>query len=87
MAHAYRVVILRRAVKELKAVGHLKDRSALAARIAGLADDPRPAGCAKLEGMEAYRVRQGDYRILYTVNDREVVVEVIRVGHRSDVYR
>ncbi len=52
-----------------------------------LADDPRPPGCTKLSGQEAYRVRQGEHRIIYTVADEVLVVEVVKVGNRRDVYR
>ncbi|BBL71926.1 hypothetical protein MoryE10_25320 [Methylogaea oryzae] len=57
------------------------------ARIEALQNDPRPAGAEKLSAQERYRLRQGNYRILYTVADAEVVVEVVKVGHRRDVYR
>ena len=56
-------------------------------RIEGLRDDPRPAGCEKLSGQELYRVRQGVYRIVYSIDDVHVFVEVIKVGHRSAAYR
>lgn len=56
-------------------------------RIEGLRDDPRPIGCEKLSGLERYRIRQGNYRILYSIFDMEVVVEIVKVGHRKDVYR
>ncbi len=57
-------------------------------RIEALRDDPRSPGCEKLAGAgELYRVRQGVYRIVYTIDDDRVVVEVIRVGHRGEVYR
>lgn len=85
MAH-YSVLIVRSAAKELEAVP-LKDRRRLVQRIRALADDPRPPGCQKLSGEEKYRVRQGDYRILYEIVDDTLVVTVIRVGHRRDVYR
>lgn len=57
------------------------------ARMEGLRDDPRAPGCEKLSGAELYRVRQGVYRIVYEIHDERIVVEVIRVGHRSEVYR
>jgi mRNA interferase RelE/StbE len=57
------------------------------ARIETLRDDPRPPGSEKLSAQERYRLRQGDYRILYTVSDAERTVEVVKVGHRRDVYR
>ncbi len=56
-------------------------------RIDSLRDDPRPFGCEKLSAQERYRIRQGDYRILYEILDLEVVVEVVKVGHRREVYR
>ncbi|ADJ26721.1 plasmid stabilization system [Dehalogenimonas lykanthroporepellens BL-DC-9] len=56
-------------------------------RISALAEDPRPPGCEKLVGQERYRVRQGRYRIVYSIQDRELTVWIVRVGHRKDVYR
>lgn len=56
-------------------------------RIESLRDEPRPAGCEKLTGRELYRIRQGVYRVVYSVDDDRVVIEVIKVGHRRDVYR
>ena len=56
-------------------------------RIESLRDDPRPAGSQKLSGAEKYRIRQGDYRILYSVNDAAIVVEAVKVGHRREVFR
>jgi mRNA interferase RelE/StbE len=57
------------------------------ARIDALRDEPRPAGCEKLTAQELYRVRQGVYRIVYAIDDSRVIVEVVKVGHRRDVYR
>ena len=56
-------------------------------RIEALRDDPRPAGSEKLSAQERYRIRQGNYRILYEVLDAEVIVEVVKIGHRREVYR
>jgi len=56
-------------------------------RIESLRDDPRPVGCEKLSAQERYRLRQGNYRILYEILDLEVVVEVVKIGHRREVYR
>jgi mRNA interferase RelE/StbE len=56
-------------------------------RMTALCADPRAPGCEKLGGHELYRVRQGVYRIVYSIDDAQVVVEVVRVGHRGDVYR
>jgi mRNA interferase RelE/StbE len=63
------------------------DVQRILARIDGLGDDPRPHGAEKLSAQERYRLRQGNYRILYTVSDTELIVEVVKVGHRRDVYR
>jgi len=56
-------------------------------RIRALADDPRPHGSEKLSGLERYRVRQGAYRIIYEIRDRQLVVLIVKIGHRRDVYR
>lgn len=63
------------------------DVKRILARIETLGDDPRAAGCEKLSGAELYRVRQGAYRIVYEIYDACVVVEVIRIGHRKDIYK
>ena len=55
--------------------------------ILGLERNPRPPGSQKLRGVQDYRLRVGQYRILYTIDDHERVVEIIAVGHRRDVYR
>lgn len=56
-------------------------------RIEALRDDPRPVGCEKLSAQELYRIRQGNYRILYEILDLEVIVEVVKIGHRREIYR
>jgi mRNA interferase RelE/StbE len=83
---SYKVRIKRSAAKELEAVPR-KDRRRLVVRIEGLAGNPRPAGVQKLSGEEKYRIRQGDYRILYEIVDEDLIVTVVRLGHRRDVYR
>ena len=72
--------------KDLRGIPKVDVRRILA-RIESLRDDPRAPGCEKLSGDELYRVRQGLYRIVYEIHDEWIVVEVIRVGHRSAVYR
>ncbi|MDF1563973.1 MAG: type II toxin-antitoxin system RelE/ParE family toxin [Deltaproteobacteria bacterium] len=84
---SYELKIKPSAAKELEGIGSKKDRQRIVARISSLAVDPRPPGCQKLSGSEKYRVRQGVYRILYTVDDEIVTVVVIRIAHRRDVYR
>jgi mRNA interferase RelE/StbE len=56
-------------------------------RIKGLIKNPRPSGGEKLTGQERYRVRQGHYRIVYSIQDRELTVWIVKVGHRKDIYR
>ncbi|PAP77201.1 type II toxin-antitoxin system RelE family toxin [Rubrivirga marina] len=87
MPGRYRIEVKRSAAKEIRAIGRMKDRQSVVDRIGALADDPRPPGCTKLTGRGAYRVRQGEYRIVYTVADDVLVVEVVKVGNRRDVYR
>jgi len=84
----YRLLIKPSAGKEIEAVGQKKDRQRIVNRIAALAAEPRPAGCEKLAGAEErYRLRQGQFRIVYTVDDAARTVEVVKVGHRREVYR
>jgi mRNA interferase RelE/StbE len=59
----------------------------LLTRLAALADNPRPPGSVKLAGQDAYRIRVGDYRIIYKIQDHVLLVVVIDVGHRREVYR
>ena len=82
----YRLQIKPSAVKELAAI-QLKDRKRLVARIRRLAKEPRPDGCEKLSGQDKYRVRQGHYRVLHSVDDSEPSVTIVKIGHRRDVYR
>ena len=83
---SYKLVIKRSAAKELEQL-RLKDRRRLAARIQGLSANPRPPGTEKLSGEEKYRIRQGDYRVLYVIDDGAQTVTVVSIGHRRDVYR
>ena len=84
----YRLSIKRSAARELEAVAKKADRQRLVARIEALAGDPRPPGCEKLAGhSDRYRVRQGNYRVVYSVDDAQCVVLVVKVGHRREVYR
>lgn len=84
----FEIRIGRRAAKELDRVSRKKDRQAIAERILALAEDPRPPGCVKLSGEKnLYRIRQGRYRIVYAIEDDRLVVIVIRIAHRKDVYR
>lgn len=82
----YSVELKKSAAREIEALP-LRDRRLVVERIGRLADDPRPRGCEKLAGGERYRVRQGDYRIVYSVEAALLVVWVVKVGNRRDVYR
>ena len=64
-----------------------KDLKKILNRIEALAEDPRPPGCEKLTGQHRYRLRQGRYRILYSIQDDELTVWVVKVGHRNEIYR
>jgi mRNA interferase RelE/StbE len=64
-----------------------KDLRRIIRRIEALGDMPRPRGCEKLSSLERYRVRLGDYRIVYSIDDVKRIVEIFKVGHRSEVYR
>jgi len=84
----YKVVIKPSAFKELDAVGSKRDRARIVARIWRLAQDPQPLGSEKLGGrQDRFRVRQGDYRIVYSVDDQEKTVMIVKIGHRREVYR
>ena len=83
----YRVSIKRSAVKEIEAIPRKKERRRIIRRIGQLADNPRPPGSSQLSGHNRYRLRQGVYRIIYSIDDFDVVVVVVKVGHRKDVYR
>ena len=83
----YKVSIKRSAVKEIEAIPQKKERQRIIRRIGQLANDPRPPGSRKLSGHDKYRIRQGAYRIVYSIEDMELIVVVVKVGHRKDVYR
>ncbi len=83
----YKVSIKRSAVKEIEAIPQKKERQRIIRRIGLLAKDPHPPGSRKLSGHDKFRVRQGSYRIVYSIEDNELIVVVVKVGHRKDVYR
>jgi len=84
---SYKILIKRSAQKEIESVGTKKDRQRIISRIQSLAEDPQPVGGEKLSGSPYFRVRQGLYRIVYEVQDDVLVVHIVKVGHRKDVYR
>jgi mRNA interferase RelE/StbE len=83
---AYKINFKLSVEKDLRSIPKTELRKILE-RIESLAANPRPRGCEKLTGQNKYRVRQGNYRILYTVDDKKNIIRVIHVGHRKDIYR
>ena len=78
---SYKILIKPSAAKEIETAPK-KDRLRIVKRIQGLSYDPRPTGCEELSGKTKYRVRQGQYRIVYSISDVELTVVVVKVGHR-----
>ena len=85
MPKQYHVLLSKKAVKELD---KLSDHTAepILEAIGNLANEPRPSGCKKLKGRDGYRIRVGNYRVIYEIVDKELIVDVIAVGHRKDIY-
>lgn len=82
----YKVLLTRNAEKQLDKI----DASQLGPIVIALKQletDPRPNGCKKLKGRNGYRVRAGNYRIIYEIFDAVLIIEVIAIGHRKDIYR
>lgn len=83
---SYKLLIKPSAAKELEALPK-RDRGRIVTKIRSLSVEPRPPGCEKLSAHDVYRVRRGNYRVLYTVQDADLMVVVIAIGHRREVYR
>ena len=83
---SYRILFKQSVAKDLRSIPK-KDVQRILQRIEDLADEPRPVGVEKLSGDEKYRIRQGNYRILYAIDDDVITVTIVKVGHRRDVYR
>ena len=83
---SYELVFRKSVAKDLRELPKA-DVKRILQRIRSLADDPRPSGCEKLSGQERYRLRQGVYRIVYEIDDRVLIVLVVKIAHRRDVYR
>ena len=82
---SYTIVITAKAQKQLdKFSDHVV--APILEAIADLAQNPRPSGCKKLKGRDGYRIRTGNYRIIYEIFDQELIIDVIAVGHRKDIY-
>ena len=83
---SYKIVIKKSAAKEIEKI-EKKDRIRIVEKIRSLMFDPYPVGYKKLSGQEKYRIRQGNYRILYQIINEELIINVVKVGHRRDVYK
>jgi len=83
---SYKLQIKPSAVKELEALPP-KERRRIVSKIRKLSADPRPSGSEKLSGHQLYRARQGNYRILYATEDADLLLAVVKIGHRRDIYR
>ena len=83
---AYKIFVKRSVEKDLAAIPK-DDLQRILRKIESLGENPRPQGCEKLSGQEKYRVRQGRYRIVYSIQDNELTVWIVKVGHRREVYR
>jgi mRNA interferase RelE/StbE len=82
----YKISTLRRAQKQLARIP-ASDYKKVKQAILNLAQDPRPPGSKKLKGRPAWRIRQGDYRVIYEIQDKQLFVIVLDVGNRRDIYR
>lgn len=82
----YKILIKSSAAKELARLPK-KDIQRITSKIKSLSADPRPLGCEKLSAQERYRIRQGNYRIVYSIEDDKLIVYVIKIAHRSEVYK
>lgn len=82
----YRITIKKSAAKELEDIPQ-RDLHKVIRRIQSLAKDPRPHGSRKLSGQEQHRIRQGDYRIVYSIEDKNSLIDIVKIGHRREVYR
>jgi mRNA interferase RelE/StbE len=82
----YKITIKKSAAKELEDIPK-KDLRKIVRRIQRLDQNPRPHGSQKLSAKEQYRIRQGDYRIVYSIDDDSLVVDIVKIGHRKEIYR
>ena len=80
-------VELRRRVRQSLDKLPEKDHRVVITALESLEQEPRPRGVEKIRGTELWRIRKGDYRVIYYINDQEQTIAVVRIGHRRDVYR
>ena len=82
----YKIFVKASAAKEIEKISTKKDRRRIIKKIRSLSDNPHPRGSVKLSGKDKYRLRQGNYRIIYSIEDDKLIVHIVKVGHRKDVY-
>jgi mRNA interferase RelE/StbE len=82
----YKITIKKSAAKELGEIPK-KDLRKIIKRIQSLARNPRPHGSQKLSAQGRYRIRQGDYRIVYSIDDKDLIIDIVKIGHRREIYR
>ena len=82
----YKLLLERKAINQLKKIPN-QDLLKIKNKIYSLAENPLPRGHIKLKGRDAYRIRQGNYRIIYEVNDDRILIVVVAIGHRKDIYK
>ena len=83
---SFEIIVRQSVAKDLRQIPK-KDVARILKRIEALRTEPRPLGVEKLSGQEKYRIRQGVYRILYEIKNKELIIVVVKIGHRRDVYR
>lgn len=83
---AYKIFFRKSVIKDLDKIPK-KELQRIIKKIEELAQDARPQGCEKISGLDRFRIRQGNYRIIYSVQDDELTVWVVKIGHRREVYR
>ena len=83
---SYTIHILRSAQKQISRINS-KDQDHIITAIRSLSENPRPTGCIKLSGRPAWRIRVGDYRVIYEIRNEQLLIMVISIGHRREVYR
>ena len=82
----YKLIFRKSVARDLRPIPK-RDIQRILSTIDSLSEEPGPPGCERLSGQERFRVRQGNYRIIYEIMDDEVVVVVVKIGHRSNIYR
>lgn len=82
----YSIIFTKSSAKELDGIPR-KDAQRILRRASELAEKPRPRSCEKLSGRPLYRLRQGDYRIVYSIDDKKLIIDIVKIGHRREIYR